>query len=233
MFGKISLSHAPSKISVMWIPSSGLTNFASMKTIKHYNLTRSQLPFTILNLNLFRGSLGCHHFGLEYLTMCCWGMKPTVVPKETCTAQLSPHQLCECGRASTASCGKFTYRLQWEWKDQVRIKILSDFLFLILNHLLDHIHPWERRRCPGTWSTEVSVHHRKLLILRGKIQEEAQDTAERKAMMKRSSSFSRFSFPEASCLWILYPRQYRHQGKVFPDLLLPEFKLPFSTAHQK
>lgn len=172
----------------MWTPSSGLTNSGSMKTIKHCSLIwhdhNCLLQFyiwiwlegacdtTTLVLSIWQCAA-------EVWSQQWFPMKP---------AQLSRVRikLRECGRASMAWWGKFTYTLQWEWKDQVRIKILSDFLLLILNHLLDPIHPRERLRCLGTWSTNVSIHHRKLLILRGKMQKEPQDRAKRKAMMQKS-----------------------------------------------
>lgn len=43
-------------------------------------------------------------------------------------------KLCECEHDLMRH---FMYRLQWEWKEHVGIKIMSDFLLSILNHLLD------------------------------------------------------------------------------------------------
>ena len=62
-----------------------------------------------------------------------------------CEAKSSPWRNLHNSAESTLSCvnvsmawwGKFIYRLQWEWKEHVGTKILSDFILLILNHFSD------------------------------------------------------------------------------------------------
>lgn len=182
-------------------------------------------PFTIVHLNLVRGTLGCHHFDLLYLALCCSGTKPKVVTKK-------PAQLCWV-HTKLCKCGTVEYGLMRQVYTQAAARGEGS------NWNKNPVWPPNFKSPFRSYPFIGEI--KKVVILPeeanlqgGKIQKEALDIGKRKAMVHRVTySCYKSTFAWSQVLMNSVPRQQSNQGNLFSYLLLSEFQLPFSTAHQK